>query len=157
MPQVVTKPNNRQLEFDENRISIYADRILADLPMLDKEKLVRGVNAKLRREEVSGEEISSAFSMSALELVTKEEPNWKFAAARSLLTSLYKKAANNRRYKAYTDKPYGAFQPLITSMVKKASTAKNCSNAIPKNKLKILDVRLNREMTCCLITSDCLR
>lgn len=119
MPQVVNKPNNRQLAFDEIRISVYADRILADLPMLDKEKLVRGVTSKLRRDEVSSEEISNAFSMSALELVTKEEPNWKYAAARSLLTSLYKKAANNRRYKAYPEEPYGAFYPLITTLVKK--------------------------------------
>lgn len=136
MPQVVNKPNNRQLAFDEIRISVYADRILADLPMLDKEKLVRGVTSKLRRDEVSSEEISNAFSMSALELVTKEEPNWKYAAARSLLTSLYKKAANNRRYKAYPEEPYGAFYPLITTLVKKASIAKSCSSAIQKNKLK---------------------
>lgn len=91
MPQVVTKPNNRQLAFDEMRISVYADRILEGLDMLDKERLVRGVTSKLRRDEVTGDEISNAFMMSALELVTKEEPNWKFAAARSLLTSLYKK------------------------------------------------------------------
>lgn len=91
MPQVVTKPNNRQLAFDNMRISVYADRTLEGLEMLDKERLVRGVNSKLRRDEVTGDEISNAFIMSALELVTKEEPNWKFAAARSLLTSLYKK------------------------------------------------------------------
>ncbi|MEN1989834.1 MULTISPECIES: ribonucleoside-diphosphate reductase subunit alpha [Paenibacillus] len=119
MPQVVTKPNNRQLAFDDMRISVYADRILQDLEMLDKERLVRGVNSKLRRDEVTGDEISSAFMMSALELVSKEEPNWKFAAARSLLTSLYKKAANNRRYKSYPDEPYGAFYPLIVDLVKK--------------------------------------
>jgi len=57
--------------------------------------------------------------MSALELVTKEAPEWKFAAARALLTSLYKKAAVNRRYKAYSDRPYGAFYPLISELVAK--------------------------------------
>ncbi|WP_413374884.1 ribonucleoside-diphosphate reductase subunit alpha [Paenibacillus taichungensis] len=119
MPQVVTKPNNRQLAFDDMRISVYADRTLAGLDMLDKERLVRGVNSKLRRDEVTGDEISSAFMMSALELVTKEEPNWKFAAARSLLTSLYKKAATNRRYKSYPDEPYGAFHPLLVDLIKK--------------------------------------
>ncbi|MBT2282412.1 ribonucleoside-diphosphate reductase subunit alpha [Paenibacillus polymyxa] len=119
MPQVVTKPNNRQLAFDDMRISVYADRILEGLDMLDKERLVRGVNSKLRRDEVTGDEISNAFMMSALELVTKEEPNWKFAAARSLLTSLYKKAATNRRYKSYPEEPYGAFHPLLVDLVKK--------------------------------------
>ena len=40
--QVVTKPNNRQLAFDDMRISVYADRTLEGLEMLDKERLVVG-------------------------------------------------------------------------------------------------------------------
>ncbi|MFP4977095.1 ribonucleoside-diphosphate reductase subunit alpha [Paenibacillus sp. CN-4] len=119
MPQLVVKPDNRQLAFDETRLSVYADRVLNGLDNLNKETLLRGVKSKLRRDEVSGEEISNAFTMSALELVTKEEPNWKFAAARSLLTSLYKKAAVSRRYKAYPEAPYGDLYPLISELVKK--------------------------------------
>lgn len=63
--------------------------------------------------------------MSALELVTKEEPTWKFAAARALLTTLYKKAAVHRRYKAYPEEPYGELYPLITDLVKKESIVKS--------------------------------
>ncbi|MNO64140.1 Ribonucleoside-diphosphate reductase subunit alpha 2 [compost metagenome] len=118
MPLRVTKPNNRQLAFDPDRLGIYADRIMEGLETLDKERLLKGVNSKLRRDEVTGEEISNAFTMSALELVTKEEPNWKFVAARSLLTSLYKKAAVNRRYKAYPEEPYGSFYHLISDLCK---------------------------------------
>lgn len=118
MPIFVTKPNNRQLAFDQERLSTYADRILEGLNKLDKERLLRGVNAKLRRDEVTGEEVSNAFTMSSLELVTKEEPEWKFAAARSLLTSLYKKAAVHRRYKAYPEEPYGSFHHLIVDLCK---------------------------------------
>ena len=81
MPQLVVKPNNRQLAFDEIRLSVYADRTLKGLDMLDKERLLRGVNAKLRGEQVTGEEISNAFTMSALELVTKEEPNGSLRCA----------------------------------------------------------------------------
>lgn len=119
MPQFVTKPNNRQLAFDETRLSVYTDRLLEGLEMLDKERLIRSVLSKLRREEVTGEEISNAFTMAALELVSIEEPNWKFAAARSLLTTLYKKAAYHRRYKSYPDEPYGALYPLISDLVQK--------------------------------------
>ncbi|NWL90425.1 MULTISPECIES: ribonucleoside-diphosphate reductase subunit alpha [unclassified Paenibacillus] len=118
MPSFVTKPNNRQLAFDSERLGIYADRILEGLNKIDKERLLRGVQSKLRRDVVTGEEISSAFTMSALELVTKEEPEWKFAAARALLTSLYKKAAVNRRYKSYPDQPYGSFYHLISDLCK---------------------------------------
>ena len=119
MPQVVNKPNNRQLAFDSNRISFYADNVLSGLTQLNKDTLLRGVNNKLRHDEVTAEEITNAFSMTALELVTKEEPDWKFVAARSLLTSLYKKAANNRRYKSYIGDPYGSFYPLIAELVNK--------------------------------------
>ena len=119
MPHFVVKPNNRQLAFDEKRLSIYTNRLLEGLDMLNKDQLIRGVLSKLRRDEVTGEDISNAFTMSALELVTKEEPNWKFAAARSLLTTLYKKAAHHRRYKSYADEPYGALHPLITDLVHK--------------------------------------
>ncbi|MNW35202.1 Ribonucleoside-diphosphate reductase subunit alpha 2 [compost metagenome] len=118
MPLRVTKPNNRQLAFDSDRLGIYADRIMEGIESLDKERLLKGVNSKLRRDEVTGEEISNAFTMSALELVTKEEPNWKFVAARALLTSLYKKAAVNRRYKAYPEEPYGSFYHLISDLCK---------------------------------------
>lgn len=54
MPQLVTKPNNRQLAFDEIRISVYADRVLSGLDKLDKDRLIRGVTSKLRRDEVTG-------------------------------------------------------------------------------------------------------
>ncbi|WP_110930262.1 ribonucleoside-diphosphate reductase subunit alpha [Paenibacillus bouchesdurhonensis] len=118
MPSFVTKPNNRQLAFDNDRLGIYADRILDGLHTLSKERLLRGVTAKLRSDIVTGEEISNAFTMSSLELVTKDEPDWKFAAARSLLTSLYKKAAVNRRYKSYPEEPYGSFHHLITELCK---------------------------------------
>lgn len=105
------------MAFEPVRLPSFADRILSGLTGVDKTQLLRGVNSKLRQESVSGEEITTAFTMSALELVTKETPEWKFAAARALLTSLYKKAAVNRRYKAYSDRPYGALYPLITDLV----------------------------------------
>lgn len=138
MPQLVVKPNNRQLAFDEIRLSVYADRTLKGLDMLDKERLLRGVNAKLRGEQVTGEEISNAFTMSALELVTKEEPDWKFAAARSFLTSLYKKAATNRRYKAYPEEPYGAFYPLITELVQKGIYREDLLTSYTKEQIEEL-------------------
>lgn len=54
--------------------------------------------------------------MTALELVSVEEPKWKFVAARALLTKLYKEAALHRSYKAYADRPYGDFYKLIKQL-----------------------------------------
>lgn len=76
--------------------------------------------------------------MSALELVTKETPEWKFAAARALLTTLYKKAAVNRRYKAYSDRPYGAFYPLISDLVQRGIYRKELTSAYTREQIEEL-------------------
>lgn len=115
----VTKPNNRELEFDDSRLRAYGERILSNLSDVNIDTLIRGVKSKLRHSIVTAEEITQAFIMSSLELVTKEEPEWKYAAARSLLTSLYKQAAINRGYKSYGEEPYGSFYQLISELVNK--------------------------------------
>ncbi len=142
-PQTVTKPNNRTLTFDPTRLSTYADRILAGLIGVDKTILLRGVNAKLRQSSVSGEDVSQAFIMSALELVTKEEPEWKYAAARGLLTSLYKKAAHNRRYKSYADRPYGGFYPLVTDMVARGLYRTELTEAYTREQIEELGAEID--------------
>ncbi|MBT2759978.1 ribonucleoside-diphosphate reductase subunit alpha [Paenibacillus sp. ISL-20] len=145
MPKFATKPNNRQLAFDANRIEVYAERVLYGFNELSKEVLLRGVNSKLRHETVTAEEITHAFTMSALELISKEEPNWKFVAARSLLTSLYKKAAYNRHYKSYPDEPYGSFYNLITELVKKGIYRDELLSAYSKEDIDELGAFINPE------------
>ncbi|NMM54967.1 ribonucleoside-diphosphate reductase subunit alpha [Paenibacillus aquistagni] len=113
----VLKPNNRSLAFDADRIMKYAERIMEDFPHLNREKWLRGVLSKLRQSTVQAAEITQACIMTSLELITREEPDWKFVAARSLLTKLYKEAAIHRNYKAYPDKPYGDFYKLIRALV----------------------------------------
>ncbi|MEI2280727.1 ribonucleoside-diphosphate reductase subunit alpha [Paenibacillus polysaccharolyticus] len=142
-PQTVTKPNNRTLTFDPARLSTYTNRILAGLEGVHKTTLLRGVNGKLRQSTVSGEDVSQAFIMSALELVTKEEPNWKYAAARGLLTSLYKKAAHNRRYKSYIDRPYGAFYPLVTDMVARGLYRTELTEAYTREQIEELGAEID--------------
>jgi len=111
------------------------------LSNVDKTQLLRGVSAKInnRQDSVSGDEISAAFTMSALELVTKDEPDWKFVAARALLTQLYKKAANNRRYKSYRDKPYGSLYPLISELVTSGIYRKELTDSYTKTQIDELD------------------
>ncbi|WDI05069.1 ribonucleoside-diphosphate reductase subunit alpha (plasmid) [Paenibacillus urinalis] len=149
-PLKVTKPNNRELAFDVNRIQAFAERIMADLKdsqgePLNIQRLIRGVLSKLRYKEVTADEITNAFTMSALELISKEEPNWKFAAARSFLTSLYKKAAFNRNYKSYTDKPYGSFYSLITTLVEKKLFRKELLEAYTKEEIEELEATIAPE------------
>lgn len=109
----VTKPNNRKMAYEPERIEAFADRVTAGLDV-DKTKLLRGVTAKLRGETISAEEITQAFTMSAAELIDMNEPQWTYVAARSFLNSLYKQAAVNRRYKAYAHDPYGSFSYLVS-------------------------------------------
>ncbi|MDK8183446.1 ribonucleoside-diphosphate reductase subunit alpha [Paenibacillus sp. UMB4589-SE434] len=113
----VLKPNNRSLAFDTDRMKRYGERIMEDYPHLDRSRWHRSVLAKLRQPSVQASDVTQACIMTALELVTREEPDWKFVAARSLQTKLYKEAALNRSYKAYPDKPYGDFLKLVRSLV----------------------------------------
>lgn len=124
---------------------MFADRILSGLNGVDKTQLIRGVNAKLRAESVSGEEITNAFAMSALELVTKETPEWKFAAARALLTTLYKKAAVNRRYKSYSHGPYGAFYPLVEDLVNRGVYRKELTEVYSRQDIEELGEEIDHE------------
>lgn len=112
---------------------------------VDKTQLLRGDNAKLRAESVSGEEITNAFAMSALELVTKETPEWKFAAARALLTTLYKKAAVNRRYKSYSHDPYGAFFPLVEDLVNRGIYRKELTEVYSRQDIEELGDEIDHE------------
>lgn len=134
----VTKPNNRQMAFEPERITAYADRVISGLSGVNHDRLVRGVTSKLRHETVAAEDITQAFIMSALELVTREEPEWKYAAARALLTSLYKKAAVSRRYKSYIDRPYGAFYPMVADMVSRGLYRKELTEFYTKEQIEEL-------------------
>ncbi|MGZ9585568.1 ribonucleoside-diphosphate reductase subunit alpha [Paenibacillus marinisediminis] len=113
----VLKPNNRSLAFDEARIVRYGERIMEDFPHLNRDQWHRGVMTKLRHPSIQASDITQSAIMTALELVTREEPDWKFVAARALLTKLYKEAALHRNYKAYPDKPYGDFYKLVKKLV----------------------------------------
>ncbi|CAM2953718.1 ribonucleoside-diphosphate reductase subunit alpha [Paenibacillus sediminis] len=126
------------MAYEPERITAYANRVLSGLTNVNRERLVRGVLSKIQRESISAEDITQAFIMSALELVSREEPEWKYAAARALLTSLYKKAAVNRRYKSYTDRPYGAFYPMVADMVQRGLYREELTQAYTKEQIEEL-------------------
>jgi len=117
--QTVLKPNNRSLMFDPERLNRYIQRISADYPHLDADKLYQQVMLKLKKNEIAAEEINRGIYMTALEFVSIEESDWTFVAAQAYSTMLYKEAALNRGYKAYEDAPYGSFQKLLKVMVDK--------------------------------------
>lgn len=135
----VHKANHRSLAFNPERIWRYGERIMAPYPQLNRERWHRSVREKLSSRatnaigqtgvtvtsvtsaagssgNIQAVDITQACIMASLELVTKEQPEWKFVAAHALLTKLYKEAALHRHYKAYNDKPYGDFYKLILQM-----------------------------------------
>lgn len=97
---IVIKSENRRMRFDEERLERYMGRILHDFPHLRQEQWMAGVQAKVSKEEIQAEDITRALYTSAVELISKEEPDWTYVAARSYLTKLYKEAAHNRGYKS---------------------------------------------------------
>lgn len=112
----VTKPQNRVMEFDPERLTQYVARIMALYPDLDQKRLLRGVQSKLKAETVKSEEITRAIYMTALELISVEEPDWTFVASAAYLTKLYKEAAINRGYKSYHNQRYGSFYKLLKAL-----------------------------------------
>lgn len=119
MAQYVLKPNNRVLQFEPDRLQRYIVGITEEYPRLDSDTLLNAVHTKLKSEEVSASDITQAIYQSAVELISKDEPDWTYVAARAYSTKLYKEAALNRGYKSYADRPYGSFCKLIHKLVDK--------------------------------------
>lgn len=116
----VLKPNNRSMAFNPERLRRYIERITSSYSNADPAKLFDSVMSKIgSRPEIQAEEITRLIYMSAVELITIEEPMWTYVAARAYLTKLYKEAALNRGYKSYTEHPYGSFLTLIKTLVDK--------------------------------------
>ncbi|MFT9846726.1 ribonucleoside-diphosphate reductase subunit alpha [Aneurinibacillus sp. REN35] len=113
---IVIKAENRRMQFEIERIERYMERIIGDYPHLRVEDLLSGVQAKLKKDEMRAGDITRALYMSAVELISKEEPDWTYVAARAYLTKLYKEAAHHRGYKSYADQPYGSFYRLLATL-----------------------------------------
>ncbi|MEK5060879.1 MULTISPECIES: ribonucleoside-diphosphate reductase subunit alpha [unclassified Paenibacillus] len=111
--KTVTKPENREMSFDLERLMVYISRVMENHPNLDQEVLLKGALSKLNRVEVASVDITNALYMTAVELIDKEFPDWMFVASRIYGTKLYKQAAINREYKTYPNKPYGSFSDLL--------------------------------------------
>jgi ribonucleoside-diphosphate reductase alpha chain len=116
---VIVKPENRRTEFQPERMIGYVRGIMADFPHLNMDALVSLAMPKLRKEEIPAEEITRILYMSAVELISKDEPDWTYVAARIYLTKLYKEAARNREYKATKEQPYGSFYDLLVGLTEK--------------------------------------
>lgn len=98
-------------------LSAHIERAMEGMEQLDKEKLIKGVASKLKKENITEQDIIRAIYMTASELISKEEPQWTYVASKALLAELYIEAGKNRGYKPTPDKPYGSFYELITMLV----------------------------------------
>lgn len=115
MTNVVKDNGRRSLPFDEARIIRFIDSILEEFPHLKAEdykaRIVRSIASK---EEFVAEEITNRLILNAQDLISKEEPDWTFVAARIYLKKLYKQAAYNRSYDA--SEKYGDFIGLLKKL-----------------------------------------
>ncbi|MBP1308714.1 ribonucleoside-diphosphate reductase alpha chain [Paenibacillus sp. 1182] len=79
--------------------------------------MYRLVLAKLKTEEINAADITRTIYMTAVELISIEEPDWTYIASAAYVNKLYKEAALHRGYKSYPAKPYGSFSTLIKQLV----------------------------------------
>ncbi|SNZ10029.1 ribonucleoside-diphosphate reductase alpha chain [Terribacillus aidingensis] len=113
---VITKNSGkRKLEFDQDRLSAFIEKLAADYPELQTESLQRKVAGYVTsRDEMKASEITAELTRTSLERIQKEEPNWTYVTAAVHLKKLYKSASKNRVYEA--SKRYGEFYSLITTL-----------------------------------------
>lgn len=90
---------------------------MIDFPHLDGNRMYRLVLAKLKTEEINAADITRTIYMTAVELISIEEPDWTYIASAAYVNKLYKEAALHRGYKSYPAKPYGSFSTLIKQLV----------------------------------------
>lgn len=137
--QYVIKPNNRKLAFDQERLGKFIDRIMDGYPHLDSNYLYRLVINKLKNDELNAGDISRTIYMTAVELISIEEPDWTFVASLAFSNNLYKEAALNREYKAYPANPYGSFSNLIKKMVSKGIYKEEMISEFTEQELRKLE------------------
>src|SRR5690606_20796233 len=97
MTTIITKnEGKRKLPFDEKRLDIFIDSVTEDYTHLNtggyRDKVVRAIT---QHEEYKASEITSLLTLTALEEISKETPDWTYVAARVYLRSLYKQASRN--------------------------------------------------------------
>ncbi|KIV54575.1 ribonucleotide-diphosphate reductase subunit alpha [Aneurinibacillus migulanus] len=148
---IVIKSENRRMRFDEERLGRYMARLLDDFPHLRQEQWMAGVQAKVSKEEIQAEDITRALYTSAVELISKEEPDWTYVAARAYLTKLYKEAARNRGYKSYVEQPYGSFYRLVKQLTDQDIYKRELLDTYSKENLEelgdVIDFELDKKFT----------
>ena len=92
MTTIITKnEGKRKLPFDEKRLVNFIDSVTEDYTHLNtggyRDKVVRAIT---QHEEYKASEITNLLTLTALEAISKETPDWTNVAARSYLRSLDK-------------------------------------------------------------------
>lgn len=142
---IVYKPDNRVLQFDKERLLRSIERLTTGIAGVKPDVLGKYVLAKLAEGELHAEAITRTIYMTALELVSKEEANWTYVAARAYLNGLYKQAARNRGYKAYPDRPYGSFPRLVAQLVEQGIYQEELLTAYSQRELEELGGMIDHE------------
>jgi ribonucleoside-diphosphate reductase alpha chain len=142
---VIVKPENRKTEFQLERMTDYVRGIMADFPHLNMDLLLSLAMPQLRKEEIPAEEITRVLYMSAAELISKDEPDWTYVAARIYLTKLYKEAARNRGYKATKEQPYGSFYDLLVQLTEKGIYRAELLDTYTKEEIEALGQAIDPE------------
>lgn len=103
----------------DRRITSLIGDMLADFPRLRADVVIQGAATKAKHKELTEQEVAKIVSMSAAELISKEELEWTYVAARAYLAALYHEAARSRAYSFSPSRPYGSFLNLLEQLVEK--------------------------------------
>jgi len=105
-------------DIDQRITSLIGD-ILADFPRLRADAVIQSAAIRAKHKTLTEQEAAKIVAMSAAELISKEEPEWTYVAARAYLAALYHEAARSRAYSFSPARPYGSFLNLLKQLVEK--------------------------------------
>lgn len=131
-------------DMDKQVPSLISD-ILSDFPQLDADALIRGTFAKGKHKELTDQELAKIVSMSAAELISKEEPEWTYVAARAYIIALYHEVARSRAYPFRLSRPYGSFLDLLEQLVEKGIYQKEMLTAYRLEDIMELEQEIDPE------------
>lgn len=103
----------------DQRITSLIGDILADFPRLRADAVIQSAAIRAKHKTLTEQEAAKIVAMSAAELISKEEPEWTYVAARAYLAALYHEAARSRAYSFSPARPYGSFLNLLKQLVEK--------------------------------------
>lgn len=142
MANLVTKnKGKRVLPYDENRLFKFIDDVLNQFGTINNEdaekfksKIAKSIDSV---ENIRAAEITNKLVLTALDNISRENPEWTYVASRFYLNRLYKEASYNRSYDP--NEKYGSFIGLLKTLGDKGIYSETILKDYTREEIKLAE------------------